>query len=246
VVGLLILVPSCGDATPSDDRADVGRTTSAPASAPLPGTATAPATPAPDGQQATATTPSGSRNPPSESSAIRFAVVGDSLTAGDVPISGDSAPGRGSWVPFAEQDERLDFVGGWAVPGATTAAMVAGVRPVDADVLVVMGGTNDVGTGVPWAVTQTNLEEIVRTAAVPTVLLSAIPPRDDSAERAVQTNRDLEQLAGSQGWGFVDPWADMSSDGTWIPGTSEDGIHPVEEVATLVGQRLAAAVAAAG
>jgi hypothetical protein len=86
VVGLLILVPSCGDATPSDDRADVGRTTSAPASAPLPGTATAPATPAPDGQQATATTPSGSRNPPSESSAIRFAVVGDSLTAGDVPI----------------------------------------------------------------------------------------------------------------------------------------------------------------
>jgi lysophospholipase L1-like esterase len=241
---LVLLVTACGgrSVTAAEPSGSPTAGPVPPTAAPSPTTgSTDPSTTALPGSG-----PSGVESSTDSTAGIRFAVVGDSLTAGDVPISGNSTPGRGSWVPFAKQDERLDFVGGWAVPGATTAAMVAGVRPVDADVLVVMGGTNDVGTGVPWAVTQTNLEEIVRTVAFPTVLLSAIPPRDNSAERTVQTNRDLEQLAASQGWGFVDPWADMSSDGTWIPGTSEDGIHPVEEVATLVGQRLAAAVAAAG
>ena len=42
----------------------------------------------------------------------------------------------------------MRFAGGYAVPGATTAVMRDGVGPVDADVLVVMGGTNDVGTEV--------------------------------------------------------------------------------------------------
>jgi acyl-CoA thioesterase-1 len=241
---LVLLVTACGggSVTAAEPSGSPTAGPVPPTAAPSPTTgSTDPSTTALPGSG-----PSGAESSTDSTAGIRFAVVGDSLTAGDAPISGDVVSGRGSWVPSAEQDERLDFVGGWAAPGATTAAMVAGVRPVDADVLVVMGGTNDVGTGVPWAATQTNLQEIVRTAAVPTVLLSAIPPRDDSPERAVQTNRDLEQLAASQGWGFVDPWADMSSDGRWIPGTSEDGIHPVEEVATLVGQRLAAAVAAAG
>jgi acyl-CoA thioesterase I len=245
VVGLLLLfVTACGggSATAVERSGSPTADPGPPTAAPSPTTGSAdPSTTAVPGSD-----PSAGESSTDSAAGIRFAVVGDSLTAGDAPISGDSVPGRGSWVPSAEQDERLDFVGGWAAPGATTAAMVAGVGPVDADVLVVMGGTNDVATGVPWAETQTNLQEIVGMAAVPTVLLSAIPPRDDSPERAVQTNRDLEQLAASEGWGFVDPWADMSSDGTWIPGTSEDGIHPVEEVAMLVGQRLAAAVAAAG
>jgi lysophospholipase L1-like esterase len=248
VVGLLVLVPSCGDATPADGRADIGRTTSAAApDTPLPGTATAPAAPAPGEQHTTATaTPSGAGSPPSESSATRFAVVGDSITAGFAPVEGTTVRDRSSWIPFADQDERLRFAGGYAVPGATTAVMRDGVGPVDADVLVVMGGTNDVGTGVPWESTRANLVQIVSTAAVPVVVLSAIPPRDDAAEQVRQLNARLEALAAERGWHHVDPWAGMSDEGSWVAGTSDDGIHPVEQVVGLVGQRLAAALVASG
>ena len=152
---------------------------------------------------------------------------------------------RNSWIPFAEQDEHLAFVGGYAVPGATTTVMRDGVRPVDADVVVVMGGTNDLGTDVPWEVTRANLLQIVAIVGVPAVLLSAIPPRDDEAQGVLRLNVQLRELAQEQGWEFVDPWSDMSAEGTWVPGTSDDGIHPVEQVVSLVGQRLAAAVAAA-
>jgi lysophospholipase L1-like esterase len=58
----------------------------------------------------------------------------------------------------------LRFAGGYAVPGATTAVMRDGAGPVDADVLVVMGGTNDVGTEVPWEMTRANLVQIVTAA----------------------------------------------------------------------------------
>lgn len=176
----------------------------------------------------------------------RFAVVGDSITAGFAPTEGTAVRDRNSWIPAADRDERLTFAGGYAVPGATTTVMRNGVTPVAADVLVVMAGTNDLGTGMPWETTRDNLVQIVATAGVPVVTLSAVPPRDDAPEAVVELNDRLAQLAAEQGWGFVDPWPGLSEGGAWVAGTTDDGIHPVEQVVSLVGQRLAVALVAAG
>ncbi len=92
-------------------------------------------------------------------------VVGDSITAGDEPLAGDSVTGRGSWVPAAEGPP-LRFLGGWAVPGSTTQAMVDGVagqRTPDADVLVLLGGTNDLTVDVPTSLTVAHLEQVAET-----------------------------------------------------------------------------------
>jgi lysophospholipase L1-like esterase len=139
----------------------------------------------------------------------------------------------------------VEFVGGWAAPGATTTEMVAGVQPMAADVLVMLAGTNDLAKAAAWPVTEANLLQIGAKAGVPTVLLSAVPPRNTAPAQTRQLNAHLEQLARTHGWAFVDPWADMSTDGAWMAETSDDGIHPNEQVAALVGDRLAAAIAAA-
>jgi acyl-CoA thioesterase-1 len=175
-----------------------------------------------------------------------FAVVGDSITAGTLPLEGSAVRGANSWIPSASDDARLEFVGGWAAPGATTTEMREATQPIAADVLVLLGGTNDLGTAVTWSVIESDLLSIVATSGTPTVVLSAVPPHDAFPEEVQRLNGHLEDLALRSRYSFVDPWADMSTEGRWIPGTSDDGIHPTEQVAALVGDRLAAAIAAAG
>ncbi|MBB3084786.1 SGNH/GDSL hydrolase family protein [Geodermatophilus sabuli] len=246
-LGVLLALPSCDDGT-AEGAAPTSATATSPApAAPAAPSSTAPAASAPTGPPASATPePSESSAGTETASGLRFAVVGDSITAGFAAVEGATVNDRSSWIPFAVQHRRLDFVGGYAVPGATTAVMRDGVSRVDADVLVVMGGTNDLGEDVPWEVIRDNLVQIVEIAGVPTVLLSAIPPRDDEATGVLQLNAQLAELAIEQGWGFVDPWSGMSDDGSWIAGASDDGIHPVEQVVSLVGERLAAAMSGSG
>ncbi|WNV74814.1 GDSL-type esterase/lipase family protein [Geodermatophilus sp. DSM 44513] len=248
-VCLLVLLPSCGDGSatreePADPAAQPTTPASPTASAPASASASAPASaptsssPAAEGSAAAEGT---AAEPGGQDDGVRFAVVGDSITAGFAAVEGTTVRDRYSWIPFADTTGQLTFVGGYAVPGATTAVMREDLVTVDADVLVVMAGTNDVGTGEPWETIRDNLLAITAAAGTP-VLLSAIPPYDQVAEEVVATNARLAELAAEQGWEFVDPWADLSVDGAWLPGTSEDGIHPVEEVVALVGQRLAAAI----
>jgi lysophospholipase L1-like esterase len=132
----------------------------------------------------------------------------------------------------------VDFVGGWAVPGAPTAAMRAGARPVAADVLVLMAGTNDVRLGVDWPETEDNLVAIVETVGIGRVLVSAIPPYDPDPGRSVDFNRRLEKLAADRGWTFLTPWSTFDDDGSWTAGASADGVHPVPSVAAEVGRQL--------
>src|SRR4051794_9547744 len=75
--------------------------------------------------------------------------VGASVTDADSADSPAGVFGPGSWVSTADRDG-IDVTGGWAIKGATTAAMAAGAQPSDADALVVMGGTNGVLQGIPW------------------------------------------------------------------------------------------------
>lgn len=173
-------------------------------------------------------------------------MVGDSITAGLLPLDGTTVLGSNSWIPSATEHPRLDFVGGWAVPGATTNDMLAHAAPIAADVLVVLAGTNDVATSTAWPVTEANLATVIDTAQVPSVVLAAVPPRNQLTEPTRQLNAQLEELAENRGWTFIDPWSDMAADGRWADETSLDGIHPSQPVAALAGDRLAAAIAAAG
>jgi lysophospholipase L1-like esterase len=172
---------------------------------------------------------------------VTFVVVGDSLTAGTSPVHGDQQPGVGSWIPGAETAP-LVYRGGWAVPGATTSDMRAGVVPSKADVVVVLAGTNDLDRGVPWETSRDNLLAIVATSRVDDVVLSTVPPFDQGPQLRDEYNQLLHELAVEQGWHLVDPWVGVDRGGTWAPGTSLDGTHPIPNIAEEVGRSIRTAV----
>lgn len=176
-----------------------------------------------------ATTP-----PPAAEVMTGFVVVGDSITAGTERIDGNRIVGTGSWVPAAAAPP-VTFLGGWAVPGSTSAAMLEGATPMTADVLVLMAGTNDLVGRIAWGTTRANLVAIVDRVGVRDVLLSAVPPIDARAPEVVEYNRQLEILAAESGWRFVDPWTDVWDAGSFVDGTSSDGVHPVQEYADRAG-----------
>jgi acyl-CoA thioesterase I len=223
-VVLPAVVAGCG---PSPDHAQPAAPTSAP-----PGSA-APAT----------TTPAEPRT---------FVAVGDSITAGatDVsqPLVGDRVQGDASWLPAAEQESGLDLVAGWAVPGATTADMLAGVEPTDwtADVLVVMAGTNDLVRGLPWEQSAADIEGVVAAAGAPTVVVVAIAPNDPRAAARNGYNAALADLASRNGWTYLDPWGEVDAGGAFTPGASPDGVHPTPAVAAEVGGRIGRSLAVLG
>ncbi|MGY1652144.1 SGNH/GDSL hydrolase family protein [Geodermatophilus sp. SYSU D01119] len=183
----------------------------------------------------------GGDTPPSPpADAVRLAAVGDSITQadGDVPAG---VLGRESWLSTAATDGVV-FAGGWARPGATTADMLAAAGPVDADVLVVLAGTNDPGAGLTEAETADNVRGIVEAVGVERVVLSAVPPRDEAPAVAVATNAALEVLAEEEGWTFADSAAGVRSGDRFAPGMATDGLHPSEEGAAVIGAALREAV----
>ncbi|MGY1841107.1 MULTISPECIES: GDSL-type esterase/lipase family protein [unclassified Modestobacter] len=212
-----------------------------------PPTTSAPATGAPatssSGGPSAVSAPAGTSSPgflPPGSEPETFAAVGDSITAGSIPLDGPTA-GVGTWVT-ATATEPLELADGWAVPGATTADMLAAVDPMDADHLVLMGGTNDVIRGLDPDQAMANLVAVAAEAGIPDVVLAAIPPLDSHPDAAIDFNRRLAELAQQQGWQFVDPWEGIGDGGGYLPGTSADGIHPSAGVVDLVGTRIRAAV----
>src|SRR5690625_7579093 len=75
--------------------------------------------------------------PEARPGAVRMVAVGDSITAADSPDFAAGDLGPGSWV-WHVVGRDVAFAGGWAVWGATTAVMAAGVEARDGDVLVVI------------------------------------------------------------------------------------------------------------
>jgi acyl-CoA thioesterase-1 len=189
---------------------------------------------------------------PSRAAAHTFAVVGDSITAGGTAeadsTAGDQVQGDASWVPAAEQASGLDLVAGWAVPGATTAQMLAGVTTGDwpADVLVVMAGTNDLVRGLPWEGSAADIEGIVAAVDAPVVVVVAIAPHDPRPAARNGYNAALMHLAVGHGWTYLDPWVDVDAGGAFTPGASEDGVHPTSAVAADVGDRIGETLAGLG
>ncbi len=173
---------------------------------------------------------------------ITFAVAGDSLTAWDDQTfpepDGDLDPI--TWTHWVIADG-LELVGGYARGFASAQDIADNMVAVDADVLVVMVGTNDTGvTGTDDVLA--SIDEIVETAGARAVLISAIPPDDGFAAEALLFNLELVEFAADRGWAFVDPWAAMRVDGVWDEGLSEDGIHPTADAAKAAGAVLTQAI----
>ena len=187
----------------------------------------------PSGESAAPPTPSISPPPPPP---VRLVAVGDSITV----AGGDIQTGFFtdlSWVRYAV-GEPVVPAGGWAVSGATTAQMAAGFTPPSGEpyVLVIFGGTNDVGLDLPFSVSAPNLVAIAdRAQDAQRVIVTAIPPLTGREAQAARYNADLAALAAQQGWTFVDPMAPVSIDGRWVAGMTHDGIHPTATGAQLIG-----------
>ena len=186
-------------------------------------------------------TPTPSPPPPP----VRLVAVGDSITV----AGGDIQTGFFtdlSWVRYAV-GEPIVPAGGWAVSGATTAQMAAGFTPPTGEpyVLVIFGGTNDVGLDLPFAESAPNLVAIAERAEdAQRVIVTAIPPLTGREAQAARYNADLAALAAQQGWTFVDPMAPVSVDGRWVDGMTHDGIHPTATGAQLIGAGIRAALLA--
>jgi acyl-CoA thioesterase-1 len=167
-----------------------------------------------------------------------YVAIGDSITAGMRPTDRLDTPGPTAWVN-GETAARLVRVGGWAVPGRTTADMLANARPATADVLVLLGGTNDLAHGFPWEGSAANLRGIAAEVGAASTLLVAIPPNDRDPGARTVFNARLAGLAAQAHWRFLDPWTGVAVDGAWVPGTGVDGIHPTPQVAAAVGRIIA-------
>ncbi|MFE5672600.1 SGNH/GDSL hydrolase family protein [Agromyces sp. NPDC056523] len=168
-----------------------------------------------------------------------FAAVGDSITDADSRDFAAGDIGPASWARYVH-DAGYGFAGGWAEWGATTAQMAESATSLDADTLVVLGGTNDVAFGVPFAETSANLERIVETVGIEDVVLASVPPMDAFPEGAVELNERLEELADDRGWRFVDASEGLrTDDGMYREGMSFDGLHPSEEGARVLGEAIA-------
>lgn len=182
---------------------------------------------------------------PAAADAVRLAVVGDSITEADSPDLDGGRPGPESWVHHTVGEDVV-LVGGWARWGATTAQMAAAVEPVEADVLVILAGTNDVGSGEPAEGTRENLRRIADVVGTPRVVLSAVPPIDAAPHLATALNVELEDLARDEGWDWVDAPAGLRDGDRFAPSMASDGLHPTEAGARVLGDAIRDAVLDAG
>lgn len=169
---------------------------------------------------------------------IGLVVVGDSLASGDGHDGTPEDPG--SWRMHLTGN--LEVVDGWWRNGATTKTMADNLPLSRGDVLIVMGGTNDVALDVPVEDTRESIERIVQKVSADDVIVCAIPPFDKDAEAAEKLNSEFQELAAESGWAWVDPWEFFRDGDKWTAGASSDGIHPTEPVYRSVGLVISEAV----
>lgn len=175
-----------------------------------------------------------------EDTTLTFATAGDSLT-----IYPDTW-----WQQWNDPSIVKTSPGGYASSGKTSEQVLEALRPLvplDADVLVLMLGTNDVRLGFTVAETLANLDAIVELVDAPSVLVTLTPPSDlttTSCPTSCRTgqfvlNRAIQSHAAKRGWLAADPWSSYRamSQG-WTPGASDDGRHPTAEVGTAVRERM--------
>lgn len=188
----------------------------------------------------------------------RIAGLGDSLTA--INASGsNAAPGlasRGfiSWANII-LNGRLEFVGNLGVSGDTTAMILARVQSAIAvrpDVCTVLGGANDITTGVNPDVTIANLKVIYATlrAAGITVLAMTVTPAGvyTSAQSRLHVSKINSAIRAEcraySGMRLVDSWQAIVNPSTGAPlsGMTYDTQHFDVAGAIAIGRLVAEAL----
>lgn len=172
-----------------------------------------------------------------------FAVVGDSISARASREGVDKA--AGSWTTYASQRGARFVNEGWAENGATLSEMQSHVTAIDADVLVILAGTNNLSSNMPIADRLAIVGKIAQTADADRVVLSAVPPFDLNPAAATAWNAALAHFAAQESFTFVDPWGSVrSADATFVARFTVDGVHPTVKAAEIAGTKLRAAIIA--
>jgi lysophospholipase L1-like esterase len=164
---------------------------------------------------------------PAKTAAIySYVALGDSLTAWPV---------GGPWPTRLDAvDANLRLANNAGAPGDLTAGMLArcdrDVWPYRPDVLFILGGTNDVGTGVDQSTTIANLRSIVIGARSRRVhiFLMKIPPTSSASDVAAidSLNAAIVRLGNSYTIVVIDIHTPLSApDGTIVPKYTIDGLH---------------------
>ena len=160
---------------------------------------------------------------------VKVAHFGDSVTSWQPAYGNDW---RQSWVYWASSNE-FPAVGGWAQPGATLAQMAVNATDTGAQVVTIMGGTNDLPIlaqgkpGTPRPSMLASIDLIVAKTTPEQVVILAVPPFGWNYHESNVWNTELAAHAQSRGWRFLDPWTGLRDPGgAWWPGTSTDLVHP--------------------
>ena len=173
----------------------------------------------------------------------RVAFLGDSISRGNSDIQGGGI-GDMSWFygMVVGPSAPLIYAGGAANNGKTTQWMLDQInvalreRP---DMLVVLGGTNDVAYWMSTDETIANLQQIVYSSAEKGVLVavSTIPPTADETlkPKVAELNDAIRAWAPDAEVVLLDPWPILAEpDGSWKAGYTDDGIHPNVATAALM------------
>jgi acyl-CoA thioesterase-1 len=172
------------------------------------------------------------------------AAVGDSITARyRLAYSYPDLLGQWRGIP----------VRNFGVSGDTTAQMLdrlpevleSGPLP---QVVVIMGGTNDIARGMPVEEALRNLQTIaerVRDSGRRAVLVCPPPTGAFRLDRAQALRAGLRDYAGAQGIVFVDPWPAMEDParrGWSRPELALDVLHPNEQGQYVLAEQIARAL----
>jgi acyl-CoA thioesterase-1 len=172
------------------------------------------------------------------------AAVGDSITARyRLSYSYPDLLGRWRGIP----------VHNFGVSGDTTAQMLDRLADVldsgpTPQVVVILGGTNDIARGMPVDETLRNLQRIaerVRDSGRRPVLVCPPPSGAFHLDRAEALRAGLRDYARAQGFSFVDPWPAMEDParrGWSRPELALDVLHPNEQGQYVLAEQIARAL----
>jgi lysophospholipase L1-like esterase len=173
---------------------------------------------------ATASSAPASHSPTPAPGSVKFVTLGDSLTVW---------PTTGPWPSRLDaEDSTLVLAHNAGVAGNTTAQMLArfskDVTHYKPQVLFVLGGTNDLGHGVPQATIIANLRSIILTARAQKirVFMMTVPPQTKPSSAITSLNRAIIHLANSYQIVVVDIYTVLATtSGAYQSKYTSDGLH---------------------
>ena len=178
--------------------------------------------------------------------------IGDSITA----YNGDGVRWNGKgWLNQAcvITDSRFKQLFHSATPGYTSAQVLAEslptllARSVKPDYCFVLVGTNDQGTGVPYATTFSNItkiyDDLLNADIIP--IACTVPPRNNptptAATNMLRHNTWIRKTAAERGLALVDFYNALvdPATGNYKSGLNADDVHPTEAGAKVMGEAAA-------